>query len=133
MAHLYRVVLPVTDLDRAVGFYGKVLGQPGQRVSPGRHYFDCEGTILACYDPKADGDDHDAVPIPEPIYIAVDDLETTFRNAVEAGARFSPDVVPDVGPLGEVAQRPWGERSFYASDPFGNPLCFVSRESVFRG
>jgi hypothetical protein len=49
------------------------------------------------------------------------------------GAVLSPDVVPDVGPLGEIAERPWGERSFYASDPFGNPLCFVSRESVFTG
>lgn len=133
MAKLYRVILPVTDLEIAVGFYSGVLGQKGQRVSPGRHYFDCEGTILACYDPKADGDDHDARPIPEPVYVAVDDLEATFRSAKESGARFSPDVVPDVGPLGSITQRPWGERSFYASDPFGNPLCFVSRESVFRG
>jgi hypothetical protein len=43
------------------------------------------------------------------------------------------DVVPDVGPLGKIAQRPWGERSFYAADPFGNPLCFVARDSVFTG
>lgn len=35
-----------------------------------RHYFDCEGTTLACYDPKADGDGHEARPVPEPIYIA---------------------------------------------------------------
>ena len=31
------------------------------------------------------------------------------------------------------AQRPWGERSFYATDPFDNPLCFVARDSVFTG
>jgi catechol 2,3-dioxygenase-like lactoylglutathione lyase family enzyme len=133
MAKLYRVILPVADLDSAVGFYSRVLGQHGQRVSPGRHYFDCEGTILACYDPRADGDQQEARPIPEPVYVAVDDLEATFRIAKEAGARLSPDVVPDVGPLGEIANRPWGERSFYAADPFGNPLCFVSRQSVFRG
>ena len=35
--------------------------------------------------------------------------------------------------LGEIARRPWGEESFYASDPFGNGLCFVSRDSVFTG
>jgi catechol 2,3-dioxygenase-like lactoylglutathione lyase family enzyme len=133
MAKLYRVILPVADVERAAGFYRRVLGQPGQRVSPGRHYFDCEGTILACYDPKADGDEQEARPIPEPVYLAVDDLEATFRAARESGASFSPAVVPDVGPLGEIAKRPWGERSFYASDPFGNPLCFVSRESVFKG
>jgi hypothetical protein len=82
---------------------------------------------------RADGDGGEARPIPEPIYLAVDDLEATVRAAKAAGARLSPDVVPDVGPLGQIAQRPWGERSFYAADPFGNPLCFVSRDSVFTG
>ena len=133
MAKLFRVILPVADLNQAVSFYGQVLKQQGQRVSPGRHYFACEGTILACYDPKADGDEQAPRPIPEPVYFAVDDLEATFENARTAGARFSPEVAPGVGPLGQIAQRPWGERSFYASDPFGNPLCFVSRESVFTG
>lgn len=133
MPKLFRVILPVSDVDRATQFYEEVLGTAGLRVSPGRHYFDCEGTILACYDPKADGDGYDAAPIPEPIYLSVDDLEATFRRAKNAGAALSPEVVPDVGPLGEIAVRPWGERSFYAVDPFGNPLCFVSRESVFAG
>ena len=104
-----------------------------QRVSPGRHYFHCEGTILACYDPRADGDERDATPLPEPIYLAVDELETTFASAEAAGASFSAAVVPEVGPLGRIARRPWGERSFYATDPFGNPLCFVSRDSLFTG
>jgi catechol 2,3-dioxygenase-like lactoylglutathione lyase family enzyme len=54
---LYRVILPVADLERAAAFYATVFGTPGVRVSPGRHYFDCGGTILACYDQVADGDD----------------------------------------------------------------------------
>ena len=29
--------------------------------------------------------------------------------------------------------RPWGERSFYAFDPFGNGLCFVDETTVFTG
>lgn len=76
MSHLFRVIVPVGDIDRAARFYGALLGDAGQRISPGRHYFDCEGTILACYDPGADGDGHAATPLPEPIYIAVDDLES---------------------------------------------------------
>jgi catechol 2,3-dioxygenase-like lactoylglutathione lyase family enzyme len=56
VAHLYRVLVPVTDIERAQAFYSSVLGASGRRVSPGRHYFDCEGTILACFDPSADGD-----------------------------------------------------------------------------
>lgn len=133
MARLFRVIVPVTDLDAAVRFYRSVLVQDGVRVSPGRHYFDCEGTILACYDPRADGDDADAQPLPEPLYLAVDDLDTVYRRVQEAGGVFSAEVVPDVGALGEIARRPWGELSFYVCDPFSNPLCFVSRESVYAG
>ena len=29
--------------------------------------------------------------------------------------------------------RPWGERSFYLRDPFGNPLCFVDAATLFTG
>lgn len=41
---LFRVILPTTDIEKAARFYGAVLGADGIRVSPGRHYFDCEGT-----------------------------------------------------------------------------------------
>ena len=133
MAKLFRVILPAGNIDQAERFYRSLLEQPGRRVSPGRHYFDCEGTILACYDPKADGDAREARPLPEPVYLAVDDLEAAFLRARGAGAVFPAGAPPDVGPLGEIALRPWGERSFYAGDPFGNPLCFVSRDSVFSG
>jgi catechol 2,3-dioxygenase-like lactoylglutathione lyase family enzyme len=133
MAHLYRVILPVADIERAAKFYAAVLASPGRRVSPGRHYFDCEGTILACFDPKADGEGYAAKPNPEPLYFAVADLPATFRVCREAGAVLAKGAPPSVGPLGEIAKRPWGEESFYASDPFGNPLCFVARSTVFTG
>jgi predicted enzyme related to lactoylglutathione lyase len=67
------------------------------------------------------------------LYLAVDDLDTVYRRVQEAGGVFSAEVVPDVGALGEIARRPWGELSFYVCDPFSNPLCFVSRESVYAG
>ena len=54
--NLYRVIHPVKDIEIAARFYSEVLDASGERISPGRHYFDCEGTILACYDPIADGD-----------------------------------------------------------------------------
>lgn len=133
MVKVFRILLPVSDIERAAAFYEAVLSQPGQRISPGRHYFDCEGVILACFDPVADGDEYEAMPLTEPIYIAVDDLEALFDRAQLAGAQFSDQEVPDVGVLGQIVKRPWGELSFYASDPFGNPLCFVSKESAFTG
>lgn len=133
MARLFRVIVPVSDIERAARFYAEVLDDQGARISPGRHYFDCDGVILACYDPEADGDDGVAVPLTEPIYLAVPDLDRTFARAAAAGATFSGDEVPDVGPLGAIAVRPWGERSFYATDPFGNPLCFVAAGTEFTG
>jgi len=133
MAHLFRVILPVTDIERAAALYAAVLDPPGTRVSPGRHYFDCDGTILACFDPHADGDGYAATPNPEPLYFAVADLRAAYDACRYAGAAFASGSPPGVGPLGEIARRPWGEESFYASDPFGNPLCFVSRSTVFTG
>lgn len=133
MARVFRILIPVHDIERAAAFYATVLSQPGQRISPGRHYFDCEGLVLACFDPVADGDGYSAVPLTEPIYFAVDDLKAVFDRAKEAGASFSEEEIPDVGCMGMIEERPWGEISFYASDPFGNPLCFVSNESVFTG
>lgn len=121
---LFRVLLPVSDIDAAQAFYARVLGLEGERVSPGRHYFDCEGTILACFDPRADGDDWDARPNPEHLYFAVDDLEATYERCRAAGTRQQDDA---------IATRPWGERSFYAVDPFGNKVCFVDRGTAFLG
>ena len=133
MPHLYRVLVPVSNIESAQRFYASVLGASGTRVSPGRHYFDYENTILTCYDPRADGDGYDAKPNPEPLYIAVDDLEDIFEACQRAGARLSEVTSPGAGPLGEIVKRPWGERSFYVEDPFGNPVCFVSRDSIFTG
>jgi catechol 2,3-dioxygenase-like lactoylglutathione lyase family enzyme len=133
MPRLYRVLVPVADIEAASRFYEQVLGIEGQRVSPGRHYFDCDGTLLACFDPQADGDGRDARPNPECIYLAVPDLENTFGACRQAGATFAPGSPPAVGPLGEIATRPWGERSFYVSDPFDNPLCFVDEDTLFTG
>jgi catechol 2,3-dioxygenase-like lactoylglutathione lyase family enzyme len=120
---LFRVILPVGDIDAAAAFYGRVLGIPGRRVSSGRHYFDCGATILACYEPSADGDPTKAEPNPQHLYFSTDDLDEVFRRARESGCRE----------LGTIDVRPWGERSFYARDPFGNPICFVDSQTLFTG
>ena len=130
---LYRVIVPVADIDRAATFYGAVLAMPGMRISPGRHYFDCDGTILACFSPQADGDGYEPTPNPEWLYFAVDDLEAVYEAAQRAGAAVPPDDAGGHGPMGKIVTRPWGERSFYALDPFGNKICFVDRETMFTG
>jgi catechol 2,3-dioxygenase-like lactoylglutathione lyase family enzyme len=129
---LFRVILPVTGMVEAAAFYGRALNMPGQRVSDGRHYFDCGGTILACFDPRADGDGYDPTPNPELIYFAVDDLAATYEACKQAGAIFFTGDLHGSA-AGDINTRPWGERSFYAHDPFGNKLCFVERKTAFTG
>lgn len=132
LAKLFRVILPVSDIGRAAEFYGRVLGTPGMRVSDGRHYFDCGGTILACFSPNEDGDGFEARSNPDHLYFAVEDLEATYVACISAGATLRTDDVHGDS-AGKIATRPWGERSFYINDPFGNPVCFVDRKTVYTG
>lgn len=123
---LYRVIQPVEDIEAAVRFYSQVLGVPGERVSPGRHYFDCGGTVLACYDPAADGDEPGSGWRPhfnQYIYFAVEELDGMPQKVRAAGGEIE----------AEIASMPWGERIFYALDPFANRIAFVDRATVFRG
>jgi len=131
-ARLYRVILPVDSLDVAVRFYAALLDDAGMRISPGRHYFRCGEVTLAVYDPAADGDARTPRPNFDHVYFAVDDLESVFARAQRLGTLSR--AIGDGGfPMGEIARRPWGERSFYLQDPFGNPLCVVDAASLFTG
>jgi len=123
-AKLFRVIVPVSSIKEAATYYSAVLEQSGMRISPGRHYFDCGGTILACFDPRADGDAWDATPNPDHLYFAVDDLEAYH---VRVGKQ------PNGSILRSIETQPWGERSFYCADPFGNKLCFVDERTLFTG
>lgn len=123
-ARLFRVIVPVSGIEEAAGWYSAVLEQPGIRVSPGRHYFGCGGAILACFDPRADGDPWDARPNPGHVYFAVADLDACYRRVTAQ---------PNGAIIRQIETQPWGERSFYCTDPFGNKLCFVDDRTVFTG
>ncbi len=120
---IFRVIIPVSDIDKAEVFYSTLLGFSGRRVSAGRHYFDCGGVILACYDPRADGDDFEAKPNPDHVYISTTELEGVSNRAQKLVANN----------LSEIEIQPWGEGSFYLTDPFGNPVCFVDEHTLFTG
>ena len=130
--HLFRILVQVDDIEAAAAFYAAVLGFSGERVAKGRHYFNCGSTILALLDPKGDGEGAVAQPLPTDLYFAVDELEPVRAAITAHGGRLAPGEVHG-DPAGEVARRPWGELSFYAFDPSGNPLCFVKRGSEFLG
>ena len=124
-SRLYRVILPVRDLETAVAFYSSLFETNGMRVSPGRHYYDLGGTILAIYDPIADGDagaewKHHPNQY---IYVGVSDLEAACERTRALGGTI----------LSEIESMPWGERLFYARDPSGNPICLVDDGTLFLG
>jgi predicted enzyme related to lactoylglutathione lyase len=126
MISLYRVIQPVDDIEAAAAFYSRVLGTPGERISPGRHYFTCGETILACYDPIADEDGLGGGwrhHFNQYVYFSVPDLEDILARVRAAGGTID----------SSIEKMPWGERMFYAKDPFGNPISFVDERTVFRG
>jgi predicted enzyme related to lactoylglutathione lyase len=120
--HLFRILLPVSNIEKAAEFYGRLLGISGERVAPNRHYFHCGGTILACLDPQLGG--RAVLPNPEPISFAVPDIEASYERAKQAGCQTLDTT---------IQVQHWGERAFFATDPFGNPLCFVDEATVFTG
>ena len=118
---LYMTAIRVKDLDQAVPFYDTLLGQKGELVSPGRHYYYLGGVALALREPYA----HDLALLPNPdwIYVATDNLELAFENAEKAGATITEP----------VKTHPWGARSFYLRDPDGNGICFTDDTTLNDG
>jgi catechol-2,3-dioxygenase len=127
---LFRVILQVSNLDQAASFYAQLLGEAGRRIPRGsRHYFDCGSVILALVDQSVG--DLEAKPIPDYVYFAVSDLDEIFARARALNCLSGEDV--HGASAGEIVVRPWGERSFYVSDPWGNGLCFVDENTLFTG
>jgi predicted enzyme related to lactoylglutathione lyase len=125
-AKLYRVILPTRDIGKTSKFFQQVFEQDGERVSPGRHYFDCGGVILAVYDPGADGDEetpawqfHES----QYLYFSVADLNSIKGRVASAGGEL----------LTDIEAMPWGETMFYALEPCGGRLCFVDQDTLFTG
>jgi len=126
MLRLFRVTLEVGDLEGARNYYGALLGERPHPVGGGRAYLDCGGVILTLL---STGDA--PKPGPQDVYFEVDDLEACHRRAAELDCLTQVEVHGEAG--GAIVTRPWGERSFYAEDPWGNGLCFVQTGTIFTG
>ena len=124
---LFRVTLEVADLERATELYAALFGLEGTRHPGARHYFDCGGVIVAVIDVSRGG----MAPTPgaKSLYFAVDDLERVHARADQLGVLAPYQVHGE--PAGAVTTRPWGERSFYVVDPWGNDLCFCENGTLF--
>jgi len=127
---LFRIILQVANLDQAEEFYGTLLGNRGRRIPyASRHYIDVGPVILALVDPSIDAEQ--AKPLPDYIYFSVSNLEEIHARATELGCLVKEDVHGAAS--GDIVVRPWGERSFYAQDPWRNGLCFVDHNTLFTG
>jgi catechol 2,3-dioxygenase-like lactoylglutathione lyase family enzyme len=124
---LFRVTLEVSDLESATQLYRQLFAVDGTRHPGARHYFDCDGVIVAVIDVSQGG----LIPTPgsKSLSFAVDDIDAVHQRAARLDV-----LAPYQGhgePAGEVVERPWGERSFYVVDPWGNDLCFCENGTLF--
>ena len=127
---IFRVPVEVSDIANAAAFYSTLLDLPGRQIRGGsRHYYDCGSVILALIDVSGSGRKPRSAA--RDVYFAVNDLEAVHARAKTLRCLSKNDVHEASGD--EIEQRPWGERSFYAVDPWGNGLCFVDETTLFTG
>ena len=124
---LFRVTLEVADLERATQLYAALFGLEGQRYPGARHYFDCGGVIVAVLDVSRGG--MPPTPGPKSLYFALDDVDDVHARADQLGVLAPYQVHGE--PASAVVTRPWGERSFYVVDPWGNDLCFCENGTLY--
>jgi predicted enzyme related to lactoylglutathione lyase len=124
----FRLNIEVGDLDAAAAFYTKLLGVEGRKQPGRRCYFDCGPVTLQVLDVSSVRQPH---PAAKALYFNVKNLEAASERANALGCLSREDVHD--APGGGIVVRPWGERSFYAEDPWGNPLCFVEEGTVYTG
>jgi catechol 2,3-dioxygenase-like lactoylglutathione lyase family enzyme len=130
---IFRILVSAKDLNESRRFYESLLGSRGRVVGGGRVYFDCGSVILGVLDRSTEGSRVRTRPA-EAVYLATSDLEGLFRRAKRLRCLDRGLLHGDPNsPLGSISVRPWGERSFYAEDPAGNPLCFVDAKTLFTG
>jgi len=125
---LFRLNVEVGDLKAAIGFYAKLLDVDGRQQAGSRCYFEAGPVTLQVLDVSSMRQPH---PIPKALYFTVNDLDAAFERAKSLRCLSRDDVHDNPG--GGIAVRPWGERSFYAQDPWHNPICFVEEGTVYTG
>lgn len=122
---LFRINVEVGDVERAAREWGTLLGMEGRPQAGSRVYFTAGAVTLQVVQ-------HDAPhPAAKALYFLVDELEPVHARARTLGWLSRESVHGEPG--GEISVRPWGERSFYAEDPWGNPLCFVEAGTTYPG
>jgi catechol 2,3-dioxygenase-like lactoylglutathione lyase family enzyme len=122
---LFRLNIEVGDVAAAHAFYERLLGLEGRPQMGSRVYFEAGPVTLQVVQTSAP---HTAA---KALYFVVEDLAPVHGRAADLACLSQEQVHGE--PAGQPVVRPWGERSFYADDPWGNPLCFVEAGTIYAG
>ena len=122
---LFRLNIEVGDLDRAADFYASLLELEGRPQMGRRCYFEAGPVTLQVVEAES------PQLAAKALYFATADLRSAHRRAAALGCLAAGEVHGT--PAGEPSVQPWGALSFYAQDPWGNPLCFVEEGTIYRG
>lgn len=123
----FRLNIEVGDLAKAASFYGELFGIDGRTQAGSRVYIQAGPATLQVVDVSPEAP-HVAA---KALYFTVKDVDAVHARAKKLRA-LSKELVHGK-PGGDLVTRPWGERSFYADDPWGNPLCFVEAGTTYPG
>lgn len=126
---MFRINVEVGDLAAAQSFYETLFAAQGRGQAGNRFYLNAGPVALQVVDVVKFG----AAPHPaaKALYFTVADLDAIHARATSLNC-LSTEMV-HTAPGGAISVKPWGERSFYANDPWGNPLCFVEAGTVYAG
>lgn len=124
---LFRLNIEVGDLAAAQSFYERLLGLAGRPQPGARFYMNAGPVALQVLQPQ----ERAPHPAAKALYFSVSDLDAVHARAATLNCLSIEPVHMMSG--GEISVKPWGERSFYANDPWGNPLCFVEAGTVYAG
>ncbi len=122
MVRLIKITIVVSDLEQAMRFYGNVLQTEGTPLSRGRYVFTNGAVQIICYDPLLEGDaiGHGWMMHPgQYLYFGVANIDTAYIRFKNIGCNTID---------AKISEDETGRRFFYASDPFGNPLCIMEEE-----
>ena len=122
---MFRLNIEVGDLAAAAKLYADLFAQPARPQPGNRIYLNCGPVALQVVGAPS------PQPVPKALYFTVNDLDAVHARA-KALKIDSNDKVHGVRG-GDINVRPWGERSFYADDPWGNTFCFVEAGTVYAG
>jgi extradiol dioxygenase family protein len=132
--HPFHLAFPVTNLESARAFYGKILGCPEGRSSEDWVDFDLFGhQIVAHLAPEearrvaTHGVDGDAVPVRHfGVVLPMDEWTHLAERLGRAGVEFL--ILPHVRFRGEAGE----QATFFLLDPCGNALEFKAFKDLSR-